>query len=118
MTYNAKIHHEQGGSVLRAESGGSIAVESGATIAGAGTVNLSGGVNTASNVTGACITATTRLWLGSDIQIMWGTIVEAPVVVAGRGSLFIRSDGSMSRLYVNTGVDGAGSVWTTASELA
>ena len=116
--YNAKIYHEQGASVLRAESGGSIAVEAGATIAGAGTVNLSGGINTASNVTGASITAVTRLWLGSNIEFMWGQINAVPTVSASPGSIFIRSDGSMSRLYINMseGAEGvSGSVWKTAS---
>ena len=105
MTYNAKIYHEQGASVLRVESGGSIAIEDGGTIAGAG------------NITGACITPTTRLWLGSNIELMWGKINTTPTPSASPGSIFIRSDGSMSRLYVNISDVTTGSVWKTASEL-
>ena len=106
MTYNAKIYHEQGASVLRVESGGSIAVDAGGTIGNAGTV------------TGACVTAVTRLWLGSNIEFMWGQINTVPTVSASPGSIFIRSDGSMSRLYINMseGAEGvSGSVWKTAS---
>ena len=102
--YNAKIYHEQGASVLRVESGGSIAVEAGGTIGNAGTV------------TGACVTATTRLSLGSNIELIWGKINTVPSISASPGSIFIRSDGSMSRLYVNVSDGGvSGSVWKTAS---
>ena len=102
--YNAKVYHEQGASVLRVESGGSIAVEAGGTIAGG-----------AGTVTGACVTAITRLWLGSNVEFIWGQINTVPAVSASPGSIFIRSDGSMSRMYVNMSDGVTGTVWKTAS---
>ena len=85
--YNSKIYHEQGGSVLVVGSGGSLNIEA-------------GGV----------------LTIGSA-QIMWAASTTGPAggpVNALPGSIFIRSDGSVTGLYVNVGVNGAGSVWASA----
>lgn len=126
MTYNSKVLHEQGGSVLRVDSGGSIQVNAGGTISGAGTfaltgaLNANGGVNSTSNVTGASITATTAVWLGSNVQLMFAASAAAPSglpVTASPGAVFFRSDGANSAGYVNTSDGTAGSVWTIFSEL-
>ena len=85
MTYNAKVLHEQGGSVLRVDSGGSINV-----LAGGG------------------------LFLG-DVQFLSATIIDPPAVSAAPGSIFLRTDGSASNFYVNTSDGTAGSVWASAS---
>lgn len=83
--YNAKVLHEQGGSVLRVDSGGSINIQAG------------GG-----------------FFLGNN-QVLFGTIDDPPTVSASPGSIFVRSDGSASNFYVNTSDGTAGSVWAPAS---
>ena len=83
--YNAKVLHEQGGSVLRVDSGGSINVQAG------------GG-----------------FFLGNN-QILFGTLIDHPAVSAKPGSIFLRTDGSASNFYVNTSDGTAGSVWASAS---
>ena len=113
MTYNAKIHHEQGGSVLQVESGGSINVQTGGKIAGAGAMVLTGAVEAAS----VTVTAGGPLFLGT-VQFISATSSSPPggaPVSAAPGSIFLRVDGSMSGLYVNISDGTAGSVWKTAS---
>ena len=82
--YNAKVLHEQGGSVLRVDSGGSINV-----LAGGG-------------------------FFFGDAQLLFGTIIDPPAVEAAPGSIFIRTDGSASNMYMNISDGTAGSVWTGA----
>lgn len=128
MTYNSRIVREQGGSVLTVASGGSLNVAAGGVLAGAGTIQstgaltVSGGVNSASNVTGASVTVSAggAFWLGSNIQIMFAASAAAPSglpVTASPGALFLRSDGANSGAYINTSTGTAGSVWTLIGEL-
>jgi len=111
MTYNSKVVHEQGGSVLRIDSGGSFNFQSGANLdvnAGA-KVNVVAGGSLAIDGGGV-------LTIGSA-QIMWAASTTGPAggpVNALPGSIFIRSDGSVTGLYLNVGVNGAGSVWASA----
>lgn len=110
MTYNSKIVLEQGGSVLRIASGGSLAVDSG------GTVNL--GAGTLPIASGGSLTVATggAVFLG-NVQLLFAASNSPPgglPVSASPGSIFFRSDGSMSRLYINTSSGTAGSVWTAA----
>ena len=107
MTYNSKILHEQGGSVLRVDSGGSIAVQAGGTISGAGTVSLTGGIAAASVTVSAAGAFTVN-----GIQILADAITSPPTESAVPGSIFLRSDGSVSNVYINTSTGAAGSVWS------
>ena len=123
MTYNPAIYTEQGGSVLVIGSGGSLNVEAGGEIDVAGDLKVTGTITTSTGNlsvnSGASLTVDSggAFWLGSNIQIMFAASTTGPAggpVNALPGSLFIRSDGSVSQLYVNTGVNGAGSVWSAA----
>ena len=105
MTYNAKIIHEQGGSVLRIASGGSLIVDAGGTIAPTGTVAV-----TDQTVSGS-LTVNGAAFLGT-VQLLFGAITSPPVVGAVPGSIYLRSDGSVSNMYVNVSTGAAGSVWT------
>ena len=87
MAYNAKIHHEQGGSVLTVQSGGSVNLEAG----GALKIN-------AAQILSAASTSSP----------------EAGNVLAAPGSFFLRVDGSMSNLYVNISDGISGSIWRGA----
>jgi len=121
MTYNSKIYHEQGGSVLVVGSGGSLNIEAGGEIDVAGDLKVTGTLtNSGGNLSvnsGASLTVDSggAFLLGSNIQIMFAASTTGPAglpVVALPGSIFIRSDGSVSNMYINVGVAGAGSVWT------
>lgn len=106
-TYNAKVHHEQGGSALQVESGGVINIQAGGEITGTGAF-------AAGSVT---IVSGGPLFLGT-VQFMSATSSSPPggaPVSAAPGSIFLRVDGSMSGLYVNISDGTAGSVWKTAS---
>ena len=134
MTYNSEVIHEQGGSVLRIDSTGSISLQSGGTISGAGTIQstgavtltglltATGGVTTASEVTATSITVLGNgvLMLGSNVRVMFAVSAAAPSglpVSASPGAVFFRSDGANSAGYVNTSDGATGSVWTIFSEL-
>lgn len=96
--YNALLLHEQGGSVLRGDSGALISLLSGASL------SLADGAG---------------LDLG-DVQIMWAASAAAPSglpVSASPGAIFLRTDGANSAGYVNTSDGTSGSVWTIFSEL-
>lgn len=125
MTYNPKIYHEQGGSVFVVGSGGSLNIESGGEIDVAGDLKVTGTFsNQSGNLSvnsGASLTVDSggAFWLGSNIQIMFAASTTGPAggpVNALPGSIFIRSDGSVSTLYINTGINGAGSVWTATCQ--
>lgn len=122
MTYNPKIYHEQGGSVFRVTSSGSVVVESGGQVninnatleLGAGVVTQASGgaVNSSGSVNLLGYAA-----LGSNIQLMWGASAAAPgglPVSASPGAVFFRSDGANSNIYVNVSSGTAGSVWKSA----
>jgi hypothetical protein len=123
MTYNSKIYHEQGGSVLVVGSGGSLNIEAGGEIDVAGDLKVTGTTSVPSTgnlavAAGGSITIDGDgvLTIGSA-QIMWAASTTGPAggpVNALPGSIFIRSDGSVTGLYVNVGVNGAGSVWASA----
>lgn len=120
MTYNSKILHEQGGSVLRVDSGGSISVQAGGTISGPGTLALTGAVTQTGAVTNASLTVSNALFLGANVQVMFAASAAAPSglpVSASPGAVFFRSDGANSAGYINTSDGTAGSVWTIFSEL-
>lgn len=88
MSTNAKIIKEQGGSVLNVASGGSLNVQSGGAF-----------------------------FIG-NVQFISAASNEGPgglPVSASPGAIFIRSDGSVSNLYVNVSSGTAGSVWKSAS---
>lgn len=116
MTYNSKVLHEQGGSVLRVDSSGSISVQAGATISGAGTVNITGAVAAAS----VTVNNGGAFMLGSNVQIMFAASAATPSglpVSASPGTVFFVSNGALSAGYVNTSDGTTGSVWTIFSEL-
>ena len=133
-TYGGRIIREQGASVLTVASGGSINFALGGALATSGGLNLSGGVTLgqASNVqvaggllrlaTGASMNVNVTTQDSGTFRITDGTY--SPTIGVGRnipthtaspGSLFIRSDGSMSALYWNDADGTSGSVWKTAA---
>ena len=110
MTYNSLVLHEQGGSVLRVDSGGSISLQAGGAITGTGTV-------TAASIT---VSDSGAFQLGANVQVMFAASAAAPSglpVSASPGAIFFRSDGANSAGYVNTSDGVSGSVWTIFSEL-
>ncbi len=107
-TYNAKIHHEQGGSVFQVESGGSINIQAGGKLA------ASAATIEAASIT---ITAGGPLLFGTT-QFITATSGGNPTTLASPGSIFLRIDGSMSGLYVNVSDGVSGSIWKTASGLS
>src|SRR3990167_4995095 len=134
-TYQGRIIREQGASVLTVASGGSINFPTGGTIAASGTMNFSGGITfgQASQtqvaggllhlVTGASLNVNLTASDRGTFSITDGT--RSPTIGVGRnipthtasaGSIYLRSDGSMSALYWNDS-DGnsGGSVWKTAA---
>lgn len=144
MTFNTEVIHEPGGSVLRIASAGSLNVESGAgmtvaadqTVSGAttfsgaitatGAHSITSGTLKVSNASAVEIAADTSAATGansSGIGINFGGGVHvyvsrrtvAPTESASPGSLWIRSDGSKSALYVNISSGTTGSVWAGAS---
>lgn len=117
MTYNAVIHHEQGASVLTIASTGSLVVEAGGTISGAGTFGISG------DITYNTITATSlnvdqggAVQLGDYVQLFFNASTTSPSglpVNASAGAVFIRSDGAKSNMYINISQDSAdASAWS------
>jgi hypothetical protein len=124
MTYNPKIYHEQGGSVFRITSTGSLVVESGGQLninnatleLGAGTVTqASGGAfNASGSIT--VVVGAGALFIG-NAQALYGASSTGPAglpVSASPGSIFFRSDGSVSNIYINVSTGTAGSVWKSA----
>jgi len=128
MTNSIKIVREQGGSVLRLDSGASLSIAAGATISGAGTISLTGANTVAANT--LTVTAASATSIGtaaststgddsSGIMINFangvnfyvGRINEVPVITASPGALFLRSDGSVSGLYINRSSGVSGSIW-------
>lgn len=136
MTYNSKVLLEQGGSVLRIDSGGSISLQSGGTIAGAGTIQTTGdvtltglltatgGVATASEVSAASVTVQSggAFMLGSNIQLLFhagGAPSDVPIN-AIPGTVLFRSAGANSEAYINdsdASGAGTGSKWTAFNDL-
>ena len=123
MTYNAKIHHEQGGSVLTVESAGSIAVAAGGTISGAGTISLAGDLPAQEALTTTSLIVAQpngAIQLGDFVQVMFNASATGPSgfpFTASPGAVFLRSDGADSGMYINTSDGTAGSVWKLVSEL-
>ena len=115
MTYNSVIHHEQGGSVLVVGSGGSLNIEAGGKIAGAGGFALTGAISAASvtvNAGGVLSLGANRVWFAAS------TAAPSGLPVTGTpGDIFLRVDGANSAGYVNTANGVSGSVWTIFSEL-
>jgi hypothetical protein len=122
MTYNPRIYHEQGGSVFRVTSGGSLVYESGAQL-NLNNATLELGAGTVTQASGAALNSSGSVSLlgfaalGSNIQLMWGASAAAPgglPVSASPGAVFFRSDGANSNIYVNVSSGTAGSVWKSA----
>jgi hypothetical protein len=91
MTYNSLIHREQGGSVMNIGSTASLNIQSG------GSLNVQpSGKFTLQNLD-------------------FSTGRNLPTYSASPGSLYLRTDGSVSGLYVNKSSGTAGSVWGAAS---
>ena len=90
MSYNTRIIREPGGSKIRVASGGSYQVESG------GRADFADGATTYGN---------TVINFGEDI----------PTAIASPGAVYLRSDGSISNIYLNVSDGSAGSVWKGAS---
>ena len=134
-TYSGRLIREQGASVLTVASGGSINFPTGGTLNASGTMNFSGGITfgQASQtqvaggllhlVTGASLNVNLTASDRGTFSITDGT--RSPTIGVGRnipthtasaGSIYLRSDGSMSALYWNDS-DGnnGGSVWKTAA---
>jgi hypothetical protein len=130
--YNTKLIRQQGGSELSFASGASLTFATGAQLSGAigGTptfsegVNQSGGsdvYNSGTLVTyqaGACMSFNLTGPSQTTFKFINGTSTPAilmgsdkPTVNAPMGSLYIRSGGSMSTLYINTTQDASGSTW-------
>ena len=103
MTYNALIHREQGGSILNVGAGGSLAVAAG------GLVTFQSGASLRINQSGPSGTVLAFNVGTSVVSISLGT--DAPTHVAGVGSIYIRTNGSMAGLYTNITQDAAGSTW-------
>lgn len=135
LAYSGRIVREVGASVLTIASGGSINLPTGGVIQASGNQVFSGGITLgqASTIglaggltswqTGACVTinvttADQGTWALNDgtRRVTFGTGRNAPTHSASGGSLYLRSDGSMSNVYYNIADGAAGSVWrTTAS---
>jgi len=134
-TYSGRIIREQGASVLTVASGGSINFAAGGQLATSGGMNLSGGVTLGqastlqvaggllSTAVGASLNINLTASDRGTFSITDGT--RSPTIGVGRnipthtasaGSIYLRSDGSMSALYWNDS-DGnsGGSVWKTAA---
>jgi hypothetical protein len=135
MSYNSRLIMEQGASVFRVASGGSVTIDAGAAFNLAGTLNLTGTTNIsgASQLVasggllsvqaggsltvnqGASDTSTFRLNASPNtISIFFNAGRDVPTYSASPGSIYFRSDGSVSGMYWNIS-SGAGSVWRLAA---
>mgnify|MGYP001575514209 CR=1 FL=1 len=133
-TYGGRIIREQGASVLTVASGGSVNFVAGGALATSGGLNLSGGITfgqaSQTQVAGGLLVINTGGSFSVNVttndagtfRITDGTY--APTIGVGRnipthaaspGSMFIRSDGSMSAWYWNDSDGTSGSVWKTAA---
>lgn len=110
MTYNSRIIREQGGSVLTVGSGGSLVIASG------GAFTLTGGITQGGTTTysaGASVTVATGANFNfNGVEILSGR--NAPTGAASPGSVYLRTDGSVSNVYVNVSDGTSGSVWKSA----
>lgn len=93
MSYNTKIVREQGGSVLAVNAGGSVNYAAGARQDWqSGVIRLNGGPG-----------------------IYFGTATPLNAISASPGSVYIRSDGANSGIWINTSSGVAGQTWVSAS---
>ena len=117
MSYNSRIIREQGGSVLTIASGGSLTIDSGGLFTNSGALTLAGATTTTGTVSysaGASVTVATGANFNfNGVEILTGR--NAPAATASPGSLYLRSDGSMSKPYVNVSSGVSGSIWKGAS---
>ena len=133
-TYIGRLIREQGASVLTVASGGSINFAAGGALAASGGLNLSGGITfgqaSQTQVAGGAIllavgasmnvnvttndAGTFRITDGTRSPSI-GTGRNIPTHAASPGSIFLRSDGSMSAMYWNDSDGTSGSVWKTAA---
>lgn len=130
--YNTKVIRQQGGSELSFAAGASLTFAAGAQLSGAigGTPTFSEGFNLTTgsfirstgtlstyqagaclsfNVTGPSQTTFKFINGASTPAILMGS--DKPTINAPMGSLYIRSGGSMSTLYINVTQDASGSTW-------
>jgi len=129
MPYTTVIYREQGGSVMRFDSTASLNVAAGGEFTMAGTLVQSGGSIIHNSATldsaqaGACranyVTGaenqTITLIGTSGIGATISAGRNAPVHSASPGSLYVRSDGSVSNWYYNISSGTTGSVWRAAA---
>ena len=115
---------EQGGSVFNVLSGGSLNVAAGGKLTVAGDLNVSGTL-TNSGATTVPSAGTFAVSSGGSITVADGggfsignvgisTGKNAPAAAASPGAVYIRTDGSMSNLYINISSGTTGSVWRSA----
>ena len=135
MAATVVIYREQGGSVMRFDSTASLNVAAGGTIVNAGVLAQSGDISQTggSNIiaSGALVTVQSGGCLTNNVsgaEAQTVTIIGtsglkatlsigriAPVHSASPGSLYVRSDGSMSNWYYNIADGTTGSVWRAAA---
>lgn len=127
--YNGRIFREEGGSAMTFASGASLNFAAGAAFAGTfgGTLALGGSlpINSGAIVTvqsGGCATFNLSGAGAQTVAFSDGTLT--PTISVGRnvpthttspGSLYIRSDGSVSNWYYNISSGATGSVWRAAA---
>ena len=134
LAYSGRIVREQGGSVLTIASGGSINFPAGGVLASSGTQTFSGdvtfgqasGIHLSGNLetfqSGACQTfivsgVGAQTWSFGDGTLTATMSIgrNAPTHSTSPGSLYIRSDGSVSNWYYNISTGTTGSVWRAAA---
>lgn len=122
MTYQNRIYRQQGGSEMTFASGASLNFEAGAKLAGTFAYGAGSEVHESGNLTtfqaGASITINTtvsstplRFDIGGGSTPAFGAGANVPTHVAPMGSIYVRSAGSMSGLFVQIGADSTGSTW-------
>lgn len=130
--FNVKSIREQGGSELLIAAGGSVTFAAGAQLSGSpgGTITFSEGYSQVGGSTvyvsgtlteykaGACLNFNVTGPSQTTFFFVNGTSTPAvlvgkdkPTINAPMGSLYLRSSGSMSDLYINVTQDASGSTW-------
>jgi hypothetical protein len=106
--FNTKIVREQGGSELHIFSGGSVVLDAGAALTQSGLESFAAGasLNIAAGPSVTVLSFTT----GASAPGIYAGF-DVPSFKANMGSLYIRSQGSISGLWVNITQDAAGSSW-------
>ena len=133
--FNTRVFRNQGGRELNVANGGSLTFATGAQLSGSigGTITFSEGFNQVGGSTvftsgtlteykaGACFNF--NVTGPSQTTFFFVNGASKPAVLVGKdaptglnapmGSLYIRSGGSMSTLYINVTQDASGSTWSS-----